>query len=96
MQLEIKPEVALGTYSNFAVISHSSSEFSLDFAKFLPGMPKAAVESRIIMAPEHVVRLLHALQENVMRYEQTFGKIQLPGAGGRTIAPFSSGKGGEA
>lgn len=96
MQLEIKPEVAGGVYSNFAVISHSSSEFTLDFAKILPGMPKAQVDSRVIMAPEHVVRLLHALQENVMRYEKQFGKIQIPGAQKRTIAPFSSGNGGEA
>lgn len=96
MQLEIKPEIAEGVYSNFAVISHSSSEFTLDFAKMLPGMPKASVGSRIIMAPEHAVRLLHALQENIMRYESNFGKIQVPGAPNRTIAPFSSGKGGEA
>lgn len=96
MQLEIKPDVALGAYSNFAVISHSSSEFTLDFAKMLPAMPKAMVESRVIMAPEHAVRLLHALQENIMRYEQQFGKIQIPGSQKRTIAPFSSGKGGEA
>lgn len=96
VQLEIKPEVAVGSYSNFAIISHSSSEFTLDFAKMLPGMPKAMVDSRIIMAPEHAVRLLRALQENVMRYEQQFGKIQIPGAANRTIAPFSSGNGGEA
>lgn len=97
MQLEIKPEVALGNYSNFAVISHSSSEFTIDFATMLPAMPKANVATRVIMAPEHAVRLLHALQENIMRYEQQFGKIQMPGAPvQRTIAPFSNGKGGEA
>lgn len=94
MQLEIKPEIAEGVYSNFAVISHSSSEFTLDFAKMLPAMPKAMVGARVIMAPEHAVRLLHALQENIMRYEQNFGKIRMPGATpNKTIAPFSSGKG---
>lgn len=96
MQLEITPEVARGTYSNFAVISHSSSEFTLDFASMLPAMPKAVVGSRVIMAPEHAVRLMHALQENIMRYEKQFGRIQLPGMPQRTIAPFSSGNGGEA
>lgn len=97
LQLEIKPEVAVGNYSNFAVISHSSSEFTLDFATVLPGMPKANVATRVILAPEHAVRLLHALQENLMRYEQQFGKIQLPGAHPQqTIAPFSNGNGGEA
>lgn len=94
LQLEIKPEVAVGNYSNFAVISHSSSEFTLDFATMLPGMPKANVATRVIMAPEHAVRLLHALQENIMKYEQQFGKIKMPGVQPqRTIAPFSSGSG---
>ena len=98
LQLEIKPEVANGHYSNFAVISHSSSEFTLDFAAMLPAMPKASVQTRVLMAPEHAVRLLHALQENIMRYEQTFGKIKMPTPNnqGRTIAPFNSGSGGEA
>lgn len=96
LQLEIKPEVASGNYSNFAVISHSSSEFTLDFAAVLPAMPKANVVSRVILAPEHAVRLLRALQDNIMRYENQFGKIQMPGAPQKTIAPFSSGNGGEA
>lgn len=93
MQLEIKPEVATGHYANLAVISHSSSEFVIDFATMLPAMPKANVATRVIMAPEHVVRLMHALQENVMRYEKQFGKITIPGMGGRTIAPFGGGQG---
>ena len=97
LQLELTPEVATGHYSNFAVISHSSSEFVVDFATVLPGVQKAHVGTRAIMAPEHAVRLLHALQDNIMKYEQQFGKIQLPGSQPtRTIAPFSNGKGGEA
>lgn len=96
MQLEIKPEVANGVYSNLAVISHSGTEFTLDFATILPGMPKANVGSRVIMAPESVVRLMHALQDNVLRYEKQFGKINIPGMGGRTIAPFGNGSNGEA
>lgn len=95
IQLELKPEVAVGNYSNFAVISHSSSEFIVDFASMLPGIQKANVATRVVMAPEHAVRLLNALQDNIMKYEQQFGKIRMPGApqGGRTIAPFSNGGG---
>lgn len=96
IQLEIRPEVAPGNYSNFAVISHSSSEFVIDFAALLPGLPKANVQTRVITAPEHAVRLLHALQDNIMRYEKQFGKIQMPGQPSRTIAPFSNGSNGEA
>lgn len=92
--IELKPEVAQGVYANLALITHSSSDFILDFACMLPGVPKPTVRSRVIMAPEHAKRLLQALQENVYKYEQQFGKIQLPGMeGGRTIAPFGVGKG---
>ncbi len=97
LQIELKPEVAEGTYANLAVITHSSSEFVADFIQMMPGMPKAQVRSRVIMAPEHAKRLLLALQDNIKKYEQAFGPIVLPGqerpAAGRTIAPFGYNKG---
>ncbi len=92
LQIDLSPEVSKGTYSNFAIISHSKSEFVTDFATLLPGVPKAMVASRIIMAPEHAKRLLAALNENITRYEQEFGKIEMPQQG-RTIAPFGAPKG---
>jgi hypothetical protein len=93
LQLELNPEVAQGKYVNLALISHSSSEFVLDFTSILPGIPKPQVVSRVVMAPEHAKRLLMALQENIYKYEQQFGKIQLPEMAGRTIAPFEGTKG---
>lgn len=93
LQIELKPEIATGEYANLAVITHSSSDFVLDFASVLPGMPKAQVRSRIILAPEHAKRMLMALQENIYKYEQQFGKINLPNQQPRTIAPFGTSKG---
>ena len=61
LQIELKEEVAQGTYANLAIITHSSSEFILDFVRVMPGVPKAGVQSRIIVAPEHAKRLLRAL-----------------------------------
>lgn len=78
MQIELKEEIGLGTYANLAVITHSSSEFILDFVRVLPGMPKASVQSRIILAPEHAKRLLRALEENIGKYERSFGPISMP------------------
>ena len=75
IEFELSPEVAQGQYANLAIIAHSSSEFILDFAAMLPGMQKAKVKSRIVVTPEHAKRLLHSLQENVARYERTFGQI---------------------
>ena len=94
LQLELPQEVAQGEYANFAIITHSSSDFVLDFARVLPGVPKAMVKSRVLLAPEHAKRLLGALQENIMRYERAFGPIRIPDAkGGGTIAPFGHPKG---
>ena len=76
LQIELKEEVAQGTYANLAIITHSSSEFILDFIRVMPGMPKAGVQSRIVLAPEHAKRLLRALEENIGKYERVFGPIR--------------------
>ena len=77
LQIELKEEVAQGTYANLAIITHSSSEFILDFIRVMPGMPKAGVQSRIVLAPEHAKRLLRALEENIGKYERAFGLIRI-------------------
>lgn len=74
--IEITPEVAAGTYSNRAGIAHSGSEFFIDFMSVGPNMPGARVLSRIVMTPENAKSLLYALNENISRYEQTFGEIK--------------------
>ncbi|MCH5306238.1 MAG: DUF3467 domain-containing protein [Rikenella sp.] len=77
LNIELNEKVAQGTYANLAVISHSTSEFVLDFIRMMPGMPKAQVKSRVILTPEHAKRLLLSLQENVARYETIVGKIEM-------------------
>ena len=77
IDVELDAEVAQGHYSNLAIISHSISEFIIDFAAVLPGLPKAKVKSRIILTPEHAKRLLLSLQENIARYETNVGRIEL-------------------
>lgn len=77
LQIELKENVAEGAYANLAIITHSSSEFILDFARIMPGIPKASVQSRIIIAPEHAKRLLRALEDNISKYERAFGEIRL-------------------
>ncbi len=78
LDLDLDETVAQGVYSNLAIISHSTSEFILDFAAVLPGVPKAKVKSRIVLTPEHAKRLLISLQENITRYESNVGKIVIP------------------
>lgn len=79
IKLEIRPEIARGTYSNLAIISHSHSEFVIDFATILPGLDKPDISNRILMTPEHAKRLLNALMDNVTKYESQFGLIKLGG-----------------
>ena len=82
IQIELTDETAQGTYSNLAIIAHSSSEFVIDFVRVVPNMPKAKVQSRIIITPEHAKRLLAALTDNVNKYESQFGTINIQGQGG--------------
>lgn len=76
IQIELKEDIAQGTYSNLAIITHSPTEFILDFIRMMPGVPKAEVKSRIILTPEHAKRLLGALKDNITKYESTFGTIK--------------------
>lgn len=78
ISIDITEEIAQGSYANFAVISHSSSEFVLDFVRIMPNVEKARVQSRVILAPEHAKRLLAALEDNIMKYEALNGTIRIP------------------
>lgn len=76
INIELSEEVAEGIYSNLAIITHSNSEFILDFIKMMPGIPKAKVKSRIVLTPQHAKRLLRALKDNIARFEQAHGAIK--------------------
>ena len=76
INIELTDEIAEGIYSNLAMIAHSNSEFVIDFIRLMPGVPKAKVKARVVVTPEHAKRLLLALQDNIRKYEETFGVIK--------------------
>ena len=76
INIELSPEMADGIYSNLAIITHSHSEFVVDFINVMPGTPKSKVKSRIILTPQHAKRLLKALAENIQRFENSHGEIK--------------------
>jgi len=76
INIELSKETAEGVYSNLAIITHSSSEFILDYIRIMPGVPKGKVKSRIIMTPEHAKKLHRALSDNLAKYEGSYGKIK--------------------
>ncbi len=78
-------------YSNFAIINHSPSEIVIDFARLLPGVPKAKVHARIVLTPLNAKLLLKALQDNLAKYEEKFGEVRMPSDMGFEAAERSIG-----
>ena len=75
INIELTEEVAEGIYSNLAIITHSTSEFVVDFIKIMPGVPKAKVKARILLTPQHAKRLQKALVDNLAKFEALHGAI---------------------
>jgi hypothetical protein len=78
IQIDVDDAMAQGAYSNLVLINHNENEFVLDFAYIQPSAPRARVRARVISSPRHTKRLLRALEHNVRRYEERFGKIEEP------------------
>jgi hypothetical protein len=76
VNIELTEDVALGVYSNLAIITHSPTEVVSDFIQIMPGMPKGKVRSRVIMTPQNAKRFMKAMIENIQNYENTFGVIE--------------------
>ena len=76
LQIELDEATAQGAYSNLVFLNHNDAEFTFDFVYVQPGAPRARVRSRIIVSPRHAKRFLRALENNINRYEQVFGKIE--------------------
>lgn len=76
IQIDIDEATSQGAYANLVFINHTDAEFVLDFVFVQPGVPRARVRSRVISSPRHAKRMLRALEANIARYEQVFGKIE--------------------
>lgn len=79
LSIELGEKEAEGIYSNLALITHSPAEVIIDFARVVPGIPKAKVHARVITTPQHAKMFLKALEQNIEKYEARFGKIELDG-----------------
>ncbi|PKP37845.1 MAG: DUF3467 domain-containing protein [Bacteroidetes bacterium HGW-Bacteroidetes-15] len=93
LNIELSEEVAQGNYANLAIITHSASEFILDFVRVMPGLPKAKVQTRVILTPDHAKRLLMALKDNVTKFESAHGTIKV-GESNPGMPPFPMNFGG--
>ena len=95
IQIEVPADEMQGRYSNLAVITHGPNDFFIDMILMAPNTPKARVQSRVIMTPENAKQLLIALNENVRKYEETYGEIKprKSAAGQQPIMDFPLPKG---
>ena len=76
LKINIAPDKAQGVFANLALIAHTPTEFVLDFAQLMPGVPQANVVARVVVTPDQAKKILGALQNNIGQYEQKFGTIQ--------------------
>jgi hypothetical protein len=74
IKVEFQKELIGGVYANTLSIQHTAEEFILDF--FLIAPPAGVATARIITSPGHMKRIIHAMQENVKKYEEKYGKIK--------------------
>ncbi len=78
VEFKIDEKTSSGEYANLANIIFSDSEFIIDFARMIPGMPAAEVKSRIILSPKNTKLLSLILKQRVSDYEKAHGNIRLP------------------
>ena len=93
IRLELTPDAMDGIYTNFSVITHTSGEFVIDFARIVPGKPVAKVYSRIIMSPINFKLFKQAVDQNLANYELKNGRINTEGFG--KPSSLNSEEGGE-
>ena len=83
--IEIPPDLQ-PAYANLARIAHAPAEFVIDFARLLPGDSKATVAARVIMSPIALKLFAQAINENLTRFEATFGAVNIPNGGNSSLA----------
>jgi hypothetical protein len=71
-QIIIQPDQMAGVWANFAKVSHSDYEFTLDFVRldFSNQPPSGIVVARVSVAPLFITQLIDALQLNWQKYAE--------------------------
>ena len=64
------PEQRAGVWANFAAVSHSEHEFTLDFIRLESDNSSGIVVARVSVSPLFVTQLIDALTENWQTYAE--------------------------
>ena len=73
-QINMTDNFAGAEYSNAANIGHNKEEFHLVFANIMP--PAGRVVAKLITTPAHFKRMIAAMNDNLAKYEQHYGKVE--------------------
>jgi hypothetical protein len=79
LQVDMEDKAAQGSFTNMAAVTHTETEFILDFMFLRPDQPRARVLARVISSPVHAKRLCSALRKNLQKYEASFGPVKEAG-----------------
>ena len=77
INIKMPDDMLKGVYSNNMFASHTKDEFILDFinVSFFPPPGQGIAVAKVITNPGHFKRMLAALNDNLKKYEDQFGKI---------------------
>ena len=75
-QLKISEEVAVASYANTLMISHTNSEFCMDF--ILDSFPRPVVTARVYLSAPQVPTFLNTLKRTLEQLQQRMAGGQLP------------------
>ena len=92
-QIIIQPDQMAGTWANFARVSHSAYEFTLDFCRldFAENPPRGIVVSRVSVSPLFITQLIDTL---AVQWEQ-YAERALPKEVTRGNEPGGQGTGSD-
>ncbi len=81
VRVQVSQEVRYGVYANFAVVSHSGHEFTLDLCQVQPEEAQteyvaADLVARVHLPPTLIPSLMRALEANLGAYERQFGTVR--------------------
>jgi hypothetical protein len=76
VQIKADEKELVGQFCNLVMFHHNAEEFTMHFIYVFPNVPQGKLVSSAIVTPAHAKRILHALKENISRYEAQFGPIR--------------------
>jgi hypothetical protein len=90
-EVRVPSEQEAGVYANVLTVWHTAHEFTFDFSAALPAQPAeqsdgsaqvvqpCLVTSRVRVPVSVVFDMIRTINENLTRYEDSFGPINPPG-----------------